>query len=289
MERRVRVLVSGATGFVGRPVVDALKRRGVTVLTLGRGSGCDVRTDLLGDEPLDVAMVRAAADVLIHVAWYAEHGKFWTAPVNTQWVMASERLASAFCRAGGERVVGVGTCAEDDWSQACCVETSTPLRPATLYGACKDEAHKAIAATCAAHGASFACGRLFIPIGKGEAPGRLIPSVIAALFGEREPFAIGGAAARDFLHVDDVAEALVTLALSDATGPFNIASGSALPIADVVDHLAMRLRRDAGPLRRLYAARPGEPASLYGDNARLLALGWRQALSLPEALDRIVQ
>lgn len=285
----MRALVTGATGFVGRSVVHSLKRRGVDVITLGRGQASDVQVDLLGEESLDDAMTHAAADVLIHSAWYAEHGKFWTAPVNTQWVTATERLVEAFCRTGGRRVVGVGTCAEYQWSQACCLEMSTPLRPATLYGASKDEARKVMERVCAAHDASCAWARLFIPIGVGEPPGRLIPSVIAVLRGTREPFAIGGAASRDFLHVTDVAEALVTLALSDATGPFNISSARPTPIAELVDHLAMRLGADAEPLRRLYADRPGEPASLYGDNSRLSALGWWQTLSLPDALDLMLQ
>lgn len=282
----MRALVTGATGFVGRTVVDSLRRRGVEIVTLGRHPGCDVRADLLADAPLDAAMTRAAADVLVHVAWYAEHGKFWAAPVNAQWVTASECLAEAFCRAGGRRVVGVGTCAEYEWSQeAFCVEDTTPLRGATLYGACKNQANQAMAAICARQGVPFAWARLFIPIGKGEPPGRLIPSVIATLRGEREPFAIGGAALRDFLHVSDVGEALATLAMSDATGAFNVGAGRPTRIADMVDHLAHVLRKDAGPLERLYTMRPGEPVSLYGDTTRLRALGWSPKVSVQAALD----
>ena len=282
----MRALVTGATGFVGRPVVDSLKRRGVDVVTLGRHTDCDVHVDLLGDGPLDEAMRGAAADTLVHIAWYAEHGKFWSAPVNTQWVTASERLADAFCRAGGRRIVGVGTCAEYQWAQdAFCVEDSTPLRAATLYGASKHQANQAMAAVCSTHGVSFAWARLFIPIGKGEPPGRLIPSVIAVLRGEREPFAIGGAASRDFLHVSDVGEALATLALSDVTGAFNVGAGRPTRIADMVDHLAAVLGKDAEPLRRLYAMRAGEPVSLYGDTTRLRALGWSPRVSVQAALD----
>jgi nucleoside-diphosphate-sugar epimerase len=282
----VRALVTGATGFVGRAVVDSLRRRGVEFVTLGRHANCDVRADLLDDAPLDDAMRRAAADTLIHVAWYAEHGKFWTAPVNAQWVTASGRLAEAFCRAGGRRIVGVGTCAEYEWAQeAFCVEATTPLRPATLYGASKHQANQALTAICAAHGVPFAWARLFIPIGKGEPPGRLIPSVIAALRGEREPFAVGGAALRDVLHVSDVGDALVALALSGGVGAFNVGAGRPTRIGDIVDHLSTALGKDAEPMRRLYAMRAGEPVSLYGDTTRLRALGWSPRLSIQAALD----
>lgn len=282
----MRALVTGATGFVGRAVVEGLRRRGVEFVTLGRHADCDVRVDLLDEGPLDAAVRRAAADVLIHNAWYAEHGKFWTAPVNAQWVTASERLAEAFCRAGGRRVVGVGTCAEYEWApEAFCVEATTPLRAATLYGASKHKANQALTAICATHDVSFAWARLFIPIGKGEPPGRLIPSVIGVLRGERDPFAIGGAALRDFLHVSDVGDALVALALSDGVGAFNIGAGQPTRIADMVDHLSAALGKDAEPLRRLYAMRAGEPASLYGDTTRLRALGWSPRISIQAALD----
>ena len=285
----MRALVTGATGFVGRAVVDSLRRRGVEVVTLGRHADCHVRADLLDDAPLDAAMNRAAADVLIHVAWYAEHGKFWTAPVNTQWVAASERLVEAFCGAGGGRVVGVGTCAEYEWApDTVCVEATTPLRAATLYGASKHRANQALSAICAARGVSFAWARLFIPIGKDEPPGRLIPSVIATLRGEREPFAIGGAALRDFLHVSDVGEALAAIALSQGIGAFNVGAGQPTRIADMVDHLSAVLGKDAEPLRCLYTVRAAEPMSLYGDITRLCALGWRPRLSVRAALDLIL-
>ena len=56
-------------------------------------------------------------EVLIHLAWYAEHGKYWTSPENVRWVEASLALLRGFAAAGGRRVVMAGTCAEYEWSR----------------------------------------------------------------------------------------------------------------------------------------------------------------------------
>ena len=60
-----------------------------------------------------VALLREVRPtLLIHAAWFVEHGRFWTAPENQDWLEASDRLARAFVEGGGRRILGVGSCAE---------------------------------------------------------------------------------------------------------------------------------------------------------------------------------
>lgn len=143
--------------------------------------------------------------------------------------------------AGGQKVVVAGTCAEYGWSHGVCLEDTTPLEPATLYGTAKDAARRLAMAVCAQHGVPCAWGRIFLPFGPGEAPQRLIPSLIEVFGGKRAPFGVNADACRDFLHASDVAEAFVALLRADkgaGEGAVNIASGEPVRLADLVVMLA---------------------------------------------------
>lgn len=291
----MRVLLTGASGFLGSHVLDSLQRHGIETMTLGRRrpaevtSAAFIEADLL-DNPDFPSIVRVArATHLLHLAWYAEHGKYWTSPLNLRWVDATTRLIDAFCAAGGGHVVVAGSCAEYDWSHGYCREDATPTRAATLYGTAKDAARRLTAAVCALHGVSCAWGRIFLLHGKGEADQRLIPSLIDVFRGRRSPFGVNAQAYRDFLHAADVAEGFVALLRNAADGAFNICSGEPVRVENVVRELARLLDADPQGVLDLASMRPGEPPLLVGENLKLKALGWRPALSLAQGLEHSVR
>lgn len=289
----MRVLLTGASGFLGRYVQDALRRHGIQTVVLGRrspGGGLAefIQADLL-DAPDFAALVRNAnASHLLHLAWYAEHGEFWTSPLNLRWVDATTRLVEAFCEEGGQRVVVAGSCAEYDWSHAYCREDSTPLNPATLYGTSKNAARQLATALCAQYRVSCAWGRVFLPYGTGEASRRLIPSLIGAFRGKRPPFGVNASAYRDFLHASDVAEGFIALLRGGESGAYNISSGQPVQLGEVVREVARLLDADPQAVLNLTAARPDEPPLLVGENLRLGRLGWQPALSLAQGLERSI-
>lgn len=268
-----RVLVTGATGFIGRQSLAALRARNVEVYAVSSRtppSGDGVRwlkVDLLAPGAAGETVRAVSPTHLLHLAWYAVPGRFWTAPENLPWVQASVDLLRALADAGG-RFVGAGTCAEYAPADGDCDERRTPVRPATLYGACK---HAVGTIADAVNGArvSAAWGRVFHLYGPGEAEGRLVPAVVRALLARQPAECTAGTQLRDFMHVQDVGEAFVALLESDVRGPVNIASGEPVTVADLVVRLARGL--DAEPLLRL-GARPtpaGEPPRLTADVRRL--------------------
>jgi nucleoside-diphosphate-sugar epimerase len=290
----MKVLLTGANGFLGRYVAECLAGHGIATVAIGRhrpdgqGIGSFIEADLLAGPDLDRLADEASASHLIHLAWYVEHGKFWASPLNLRWVDATSRLVEAFVSSGGKHVTIAGTCAEYDWSHGCCVEDQTPLTPSNLYGVAKDATRRLSTAICGMHGVPLAWGRIFLPFGTGEPPGRLVPSLMSSLQGQRPPFSVNGDAERDFLHASELAEAFVQLARQEATGEFNICSGRPRRIADVVRELARLLDADPQPILSLSAERPGDPALLYGTNTRLTGLGWSPRLSLEQGLQRVV-
>lgn len=293
----MRVLLTGASGFLGRYVLDSLRKHGIESVMLGRRRAPDsafaefIEADLLATQDFAALVKAAGATHLLHLAWYAEHGKYWTSPLNLRWVEATTRLVEAFCEAGGQQVVVAGTCAEYDWSHGYCREDSTPLNPATLYGTAKDATRRLVMAVCAQHQVPCAWGRVFLPFGKGEASQRLIPSLIEVFRGKRPPFGVNASAYRDFLHASDVAEGFIALLRSGASGvsgAYNISSGLPVQLGDVVQELAQLLNADPQTVLSLMTERSGEPPLLVGDNHKLKTLGWQPALSLAQGLQRTV-
>ena len=289
----MKVLMTGASGFLGRHVVKVLQSQGIEVVAIGRAtppSGVQlIKADLLNTPNLDQLVQQVQAPFLLHFAWYTEHGKYWDSPLNLRWSDATTRLVEAFCFGGGRHVVVSGTCAEYDWDHAYCQEDSTPLTPRTLYGTAKDATRRLTMAICAQHQVSCAWGRVFFPYGLGESPSRLIPSLIDAFRGDREPFGVNAKAFRDFLHADDVAHGLVTLLTRNANGAYNLCSGEPTRLAEVVTTLASLLGVDPGPILARTTDRPGEPPLLFGESTKLRALGWEPTLTLSQGLARTIQ
>lgn len=281
----MKVLLTGATGFIGRYVLDLLQQDKIESVTVGRtfpigSQGEFIQADLLKLEDIPAVVNKASASHLLHLAWYAEHGHYWASPLNLRWVEASVRLVEAFCAAGGQKVVVSGTCAEYDWASGYCREDVTSLNPATLYGVAKDATRRLVMAICQANQAPLAWGRIFLPYGRGENPQRLIPSLFDVFQGSRSPFGVNANAYRDLLHVEDVASAFVQLLGDSAEGNYNISSGQPTQLAEVVRLIAKSCNGDPDSILALSTSRPNEPELLVGENHKLRALGWTPQHSL---------
>lgn len=290
----MRVLLTGGSGFLGRYVQESLLRHSIETVMLGRNrsTGSDsfdfIEADLLVTQDIDSLVKRSGATHLLHLAWYAEHGKYWTSPFNLRWVEATIRLVEAFCQAGGRQVVVAGTCAEYDWSYGYCREDATPLNPTSYYGVAKDAARRLVMALCAQYNVTCSWGRIFLPYGAGEDCQRLIPSLVEVFRDKRLPFGVNAAAYRDFLHASDVAEGFTCLLHSSASGAFNVSSNQPVKLGDVVLELARRLNSDPQTVLNLTPERLGEPPLVVGDNLKLKALGWKPVLTLEQGLAQSV-
>jgi len=269
-----RILLTGATGFVGARVVPILVGRGHDVHVLGRTPPAADKikfhsADVLNGEAVRAVVANVRATHLLHLAWDVAPGRYWTAAENLDWVGASLHLTRAFAAAGGERAVFAGTCAEYQWGAPRFFEVETPCVPATLYGAAKDSLRRLLEAYGASSGLSVAWGRLFFHYGPGEKSGRLVSDAVRALLNS-EPFpATHGRQRRDFLHVDDVANAFAALLECDVRGPVNIASGKAVPVRTVLETIG-QITGHADCLRLgEIALAESEPPVIEADTTRL--------------------
>jgi nucleoside-diphosphate-sugar epimerase len=274
-----RVLVTGASGFIGRHMPALLQARGFETHITARGTLPETAgvtahgVDLLRQDEAQRLIKDLRPDIIIHTAWYVAHGRFWTAPENTDWLEASTALAAYAAEAGARRFVGIGTCAEyatDTGDDAYPWPETRPIAPATPYGEAKAAFARRLAEIAEARARfSFAWARLFHLFGPGENPARLVPSIMLALREGREAQCGSGRPVRDFISTQNAAAAITALATSQVTGPVNIASGAPISIAAMarlIAHISGRpylLRLGALP------DRPNEPPYMVAHTGRL--------------------
>ena len=292
-----KVLLTGATGFIGRHCLASLSELGYEVhaitvdVPLEGSSGIHWhKVDLLDSAQLSALICGVRPTHLLHFAWYTAPGKYWTSAENLHWLQASLELLRGFVSCGGQRVVMAGTCAEYDWRYGYCSEQVTPLLPATLYGVCKHSLQIMLDAFARQTGLSAAWGRIFFLYGPREHPDRLVPSVILTLLRDEPARCSHGNQIRDYLFVQDVSDALVTLLESDVSGPVNIASGIPIALKDIICRIAERLnRRDLIQLGALPTP-ANEPPLVVADVSRLHdEVGWRPKYDLDTGLNRTIE
>lgn len=273
-----RVLVTGASGFIGHQVLAPLATRGYEVhavarrpATLDMAGTVWHQADLLNRDSRARLITAVKPSHLLHLAWITDHETYWTSPLNLAWLEASQDLVERFQSAGGARIAVSGTCAEYDWTvpeltQADCVEWLSPCKPASLYGQCKLRFADWLMRRS---GLSASWGRLFFLYGPGEDSRRLVPSIILALLAGRVAPIGQGTQQRDFLTNAEAASAFAALLDSTVTGPVNIASGVAIGIADLAYRVGELLGRRNLVLAGAIPPRSGDPSRLVADVTRL--------------------
>jgi nucleoside-diphosphate-sugar epimerase len=277
------VLLTGASGFVGRPALEALLARDLQVHAVSRRAPLRVpagvvwhKFDLLDANARRELIVQTRPTHLVHLAWDVEHGKFWAAPENSDWLDASLDLLRLFGENGGQRALLTGTCGEYDWTRDsdAPLRESDPCRPATGYGYAKLTLFERGSALAARAGFSLIWARFFLLFGFYEEPRRLIPSIMRGLLAG-EPVALSsGRQIRDFLDTRDAGLALACLLDSTITGAVNVASGRGVSLREAGELLATMTQRPNSLLK--FGALPdreGEPKSLVADIARLTKQG----------------
>lgn len=295
----MKVLLTGASGFIGARVVSRLQAGGHEVAALVEPG--DPLRRLAGiaalhkiEAPLEAvaaareAILAFAPEGCIHLAWYAEPGKYLHSERNLGCLGGSVALIRLLEEAGCKRIVMAGTCAEYDMDSGWLREDGR-TRPETLYAACKLSLALIGQQMAALGGYMFASGRVFYLYGPDEDPRRAIPALARAMVAGADFEASAGLQVRDYLHVDDVAAGFVAILQRGSTGIYNISSGRPLTMRDIMS----RVREAAGGTGRVHFGavepRAWEPPFICGDNSRLRGLGWEPEIPLEAGLRHIVE
>jgi nucleoside-diphosphate-sugar epimerase len=242
-------LLTGATGFVGRQVLRALGDNGARVRVVVRNGKqgqlstlADIETvvttpDLFAEDADWWANVCKDIDTVIHVAWYAEPGKYLQSAKNLDCLTGTLQLAKGAAQSGIRRFIGIGTCFEYDLTVGL-LSVNTPLRPLTPYAGAKAAAFLALSQWLPQQNVEFAWCRLFYLYGEGEDERRLVTYLRTKLTAGEPVELTSGKQIRDFLDVTEAGRMIVETALAQELGPVNICSGEPITVRQLAEQIA---------------------------------------------------
>ena len=248
------VLLTGATGFVGRHILAQLEKRGInTVIPVRKNWESRIEIDEALTrvvETIDLFAERyewwcntlEGVDTVIHSAWCAEPGFYLTSDKNLDCLSMTVLLAKAASCKGVIRFVGLGTCIEYEMSDEP-LNVDHPLSPTTPYSGAKVAAFHALQQWFSHTDISFLWCRLFHLYGAGEDPKRLFPAIHKSLqLGEKIDLT-SGTQIRDFIQVEDAARLILDGAFSTCTGSANICSGKGQTVRELAEEIADHYER----------------------------------------------
>lgn len=244
------VLVTGATGFVGRQVVEFLALQRVEMRLVLRNpiphwlgqvpriEKIIMSPDIFAEDTSWWKRTLSGVDTVIHMAWFAEPGKYLQSEINLDCLVGTLRLAQGCVEAEVRRFVGIGTCFEYDLSGNTPIGPSAPLLPLSVYAASKTAVYLTLTQIFSSHQLEFVWCRLFYLYGEGERAERLVPYLRQKLRLGESAELTSGTQVRDFLDVKDAGRMIAEVARSPFQGVKNICSGIPVTVKQLAEKIA---------------------------------------------------
>lgn len=288
-----RVLVTGATGFLGRHLCPALVAEGAEVHGMrasGTGTGAGAvrwhTADVRDAGALRAAVAAARPDLVIHLAAYgASADQRDEARMRAVNVGGTRALLESVDPS--VRIVMTGTCAEYGDVSGAAVE-SMPCRPVSPYAVTKHDAVHLVVDEARRTGRSAVVLRPYGPYGPDDHPTRVIPQAVLGLLRGDVVAVTEGRQRRDFSYVSDHVEALIRASVADGLAPgaiYNVGSGVAVTLREALERVAKAV---GGPGRLDFGARPYRDDEIWemvpDVSAAARDLGFRSAVPFPDGL-----
>lgn len=276
----MKILVTGATGFVGNHVItEVLKMNHVAIVTsldnYNRAKKFDWFNEVeyiqcnLNKEVKDFYSYFKKPDLMIHLAWEGlpNFNELYHFEKN---LVANYYFIKNMIQNGLTNCSVIGTCLEYGLQHGCLRE-DIETKPTTPYGLAKDTLRKYIVELSKIYKFDYKWIRLFYLYGKGQNPNSILSQLDRALENKEEVFNMsGGEQLRDYLAVEKVAEYIVKISIQNKiNGSINCCSGKPISIKELVNAYLKQKNKNIKLNLGYYPYPDYEPMAFWGDTARL--------------------
>jgi nucleoside-diphosphate-sugar epimerase len=247
-----KILVTGATGFIGNYVIDELLKHNIEIFSVQRSTKSEkvlskkihiIETDDLFSESIEWWETKCnGIDIVLHLAWFTKSREYLDSYENIHCLTGSLNLARAAVLAGVKRFIGIGTCVEYDLTYQT-LSIDTPLKPLSIYAATKVGLFLNLTQFFKTNSVNFTWCRIFHVYGDSDDKNRFIPYLKSKLDLNEEVNLPNGVQIRDFLNVTEVARIISDLTLSGKTGPINVCSGVPKSIQEIAIQVADQFQK----------------------------------------------
>ncbi|MCB0360398.1 MAG: NAD(P)-dependent oxidoreductase [Bdellovibrionales bacterium] len=286
----MRILITGATGFIGRPVVQQLARRH-EVFAATRQPSCaslpsnvqTVQCSLADPEAIAAVSKRLEVQTVLHLAWEGLPDYSLSRTLDN--VRYSTTLVETLSRTGVKKIVIAGSCWElgEHWGMV--DEDATPTNPG-IFGIGKLSVKAFAERICRDFNSEMIWARLFYVYGPGQRREALIPSIHQSLQSNGNVQLKTPDATHDFVYVDDAAAALALLTSSEqvGSGTFNIGSGRPVSVGEIADLVAETLALRTSANESIAAQR-----GMIADISKIQSLGWSPSTDIRSGVQESVR
>jgi len=290
----VKVLITGATGFIGQSVLARINPADeVTIISRKPFYGLPnnvsvIESDLNPSQDLFERLKEVQPDLCLHLAW--EGLPDYGFDISLRNVNQASRFWQHLVEeCGCSKIIATGSCWEYGKSFGACQEEDKTLINSNFSWA-KHSLADFGEMLSRKYNISFIWARIFYAYGPGQRAGSLIPLIAEALRKNEQPMVKTPHNANDFIHVDDIANALVLMAQKRIPGGiYNLGSGQAVEVWKVCEYIEKAMGRDAVNSRRLRELEAQPTVNFWADGTKInQAIGWKTLIDLEEGIRQFV-
>ena len=293
----MKILLTGATGFIGAAFLRRALSNGHSVAALVRGDSLARLT--LQNKNLKAIKGTVATppwdqiktfepDTCVHCAWTTAPKVAYDSPEHLRFFEQSRVFLDRVIDFGICQVIGLGTCIEYVIGNAPLVEEQTAIGPVGPYAESKNMMRIWLEEASARRGFQLCWPRIFYVYGVGEDPSRLCTSLIQR-FRRNEPLVLKTPrSTKDYIYIEDVALALLLLLEKKFHGVVNLGTGEGVTILHLAQTVAALLGKSG--LVQTEAVEGRDPLGyVVADSTRLRSLGWQPQFDLERGLKTLLE